>query len=160
VLDCGLCWHVGKYTKPTIFKKIFLWHFVSSKTTNNNTFWAMNNNIAVDKFLKTLHPGGIRTQDLLILRRTRWPLCCAASPLIPTLPLIYLYKYNCFTFISILPVQLLLLKKLLIRRVGKSTTVDFLGILWRLSISILGTSIKNKEVAFLYISRRFQLGGK
>jgi hypothetical protein len=27
------------------------------------------------KFLKTLHPGGIRTLDHLFCRRTRWPLC-------------------------------------------------------------------------------------
>jgi hypothetical protein len=30
------------------------------------------------EFLKTLHPGGIRTRDLLFYRRTRWPLCHAA----------------------------------------------------------------------------------
>jgi hypothetical protein len=30
------------------------------------------------KYLKTLHPGGIRTQDLLFCRQTRWPLCHAA----------------------------------------------------------------------------------
>jgi hypothetical protein len=27
------------------------------------------------KLLKTLHPGGIRTRDLLFWRRTRWALC-------------------------------------------------------------------------------------
>jgi hypothetical protein len=31
---------------------------------------------------KTLHPGGIRTRDLLFCRRTRWPQCNAARALI------------------------------------------------------------------------------
>jgi hypothetical protein len=31
------------------------------------------------KFLKTLHPGGIRTRDLLFCRQTRWPLCHYAT---------------------------------------------------------------------------------
>jgi hypothetical protein len=31
----------------------------------------MNNSTAMYEFLKTLHPGGIRTHDILVLRRTR-----------------------------------------------------------------------------------------
>jgi hypothetical protein len=37
-----------------------------------------DNSTAMYKFLKTLHPGGNRTRDLLFCRRTRWPLCDAA----------------------------------------------------------------------------------
>jgi hypothetical protein len=37
-----------------------------------------DNSTEMYKFLVTLHPGGIRTRDLLFCRRTRWPLCHAA----------------------------------------------------------------------------------
>jgi hypothetical protein len=36
------------------------------------------NSTAMYKLLKTLHPSGIPTQDLLFCRRTRWPLCHVA----------------------------------------------------------------------------------
>jgi hypothetical protein len=39
----------------------------------------MNNSIVMYKFPKTLHPGEIRTNDLLVLRMTRWPLCHAVT---------------------------------------------------------------------------------
>jgi hypothetical protein len=40
--------------------------------------WILSYSSAMYEFLKTLHPGGIRTRDLLFCRWTRWPLYHAA----------------------------------------------------------------------------------
>jgi hypothetical protein len=52
--------------------------FIFLKCTQWQRILSYNNSTAMDKFLKTLHPSGIWTQDLLFCRRTRRPLCHAA----------------------------------------------------------------------------------
>jgi hypothetical protein len=38
-------------------------------------FWQQQCNVPIMTYVRTLHPGGIRTRDLLYCGRTRWPLC-------------------------------------------------------------------------------------
>jgi hypothetical protein len=57
------------------FKHLFFW------SIQWQCILSYDNSSAMYKFLKTLHPGGIRILDLLFWRRTRWPLCHAARAL-------------------------------------------------------------------------------
>jgi hypothetical protein len=59
------------------FLKTYFNHYFFSNTHNGNAILSFDNSTALYKDLKTLHPGGIRTRDLLFCRRTRWPLCHA-----------------------------------------------------------------------------------
>jgi hypothetical protein len=54
-----------KFLKTFILLYYTQWHWILS----------YDNSTAMYKLLKTLHPGGIRTRDLLFWRRTRWALC-------------------------------------------------------------------------------------
>jgi hypothetical protein len=57
-------------------KLIYLFdHFFSQVGTHNDNayYLSFDNSTAINKFLKTLHPGGIRTRDLLFCRWTRSP---------------------------------------------------------------------------------------
>jgi hypothetical protein len=69
-----------QFIRICIFKKNIFQAFIFLKYIHTMTMhiklWQQHCNVY--KFLKTLHPGGIRTQDLLFCRRTRWPLCHAA----------------------------------------------------------------------------------
>jgi hypothetical protein len=56
-------------------KKIFLKRLFFIKYTQWQCILSFGNSTAMCKYLKTLH--GIRTEDLLFWRRTRWPLCHA-----------------------------------------------------------------------------------
>jgi hypothetical protein len=70
--------HNSQISDIYIYRYIYLRHlYIFLKYTQ----WILscNNSTAVYKFLKTLHPGGIRTRDSLFCRRTPWPLCHAAS---------------------------------------------------------------------------------
>jgi hypothetical protein len=63
------------------FKKIFFKEFIFRKYIHTITmhikFWQQCCNVY--NTLKTLHPGNIRTRDLLFCSRTRWPQCHAVS---------------------------------------------------------------------------------
>jgi hypothetical protein len=61
------------YLLKNIFKHFFL------KYTQWQCILSYDNSTAMYKFLKTLHPVGIRTRDCLFSRWMRWPLCHAAT---------------------------------------------------------------------------------
>jgi hypothetical protein len=55
---------------PIRFKKLKALIAFFSSTHNHNAYYVMTNSTAVYEFLKTMHPGGIWTWDLLFCRRT------------------------------------------------------------------------------------------
>jgi hypothetical protein len=60
------------FIKRNLEASIFL------KCTQLQCISRFDNSTSIYKGLKTLHPGGIRTHDLLFRRRTWWPLFHAA----------------------------------------------------------------------------------
>jgi hypothetical protein len=59
-----------------VFEEFIFLKTHNTYLTMHIKFWKQHCNVC--KTLKTLHPGGIRTRDLLFCRRTRWPLSYAA----------------------------------------------------------------------------------
>jgi hypothetical protein len=70
-----------KEVLPNTLKNIFKNLFVSIRYTQWQCIYSFDNSTALYRFLKTFHPGGVRTRDHMFWRRTRWPLRHAAREL-------------------------------------------------------------------------------
>jgi hypothetical protein len=83
-MPCVLTWKSARetihcaYLPKFINKKKYFKAFIFLEYAQSQCILSFDNSAAMCQDPNTLHPGRIRTQDLLFWRQTRWPLCHSA----------------------------------------------------------------------------------
>jgi hypothetical protein len=72
-LDIKSCLSIQKIATIPVSLKYF-GHLLNSSKHIENAIWVTKNSIAMYKLQRTLHPGEIRTQNLLFRWQRQWPL--------------------------------------------------------------------------------------